>query len=559
MIPLKYQTSGQNRVIGQIISTDGNTITSSGTVIANTDIRLWKYNSTALVNKSTSGATYLSDGVWSVTFSSDDADTLGAMIAFTHISSGLVTRQEFEVMAANRYDSMVSTSDYLQVDAIQIAGVASTDQIATSTELADAIWITSTSRTLTTGAISSLTFSSGAISTLTISTSAWDVGSHSNWANSTKTLTAFSTALWSTAFHSTAFFSTAFWSTAFYSTAISDNVSTSVWNYATRTLTNYSSCILSTAGRDAVVDAIWDEIRGDHVSTLSIGYTQSTLYTLPAGAISTTDQDNISNATWANSTRTLTAGAAVSTTDYDEISSVTWLRSTRSLTDRSSFALSTIAQTAVSNEVWNNSTKILSSGAAIWTAATRTLTDLSSAVLSTVGLDAIWTASTRSLTDRSSFSLSTTERDNIWTHSTRSLTSLSSFTLSTLSQDAISNAVWANSTKRLSTTQSFDVTGNIMGNLSGSVNSVSSAVAFVTDRSSFALSTIAADNIFGAYVESTETVKDSLKIIRAASAGLSSGGASTQVKFYGATGAVARITADVSTDGNRTVITTDLT
>jgi hypothetical protein len=79
MIPLKYQTSSQNRVIGQIISTDGNTITSSATTIANTDIRLWKYNSTALVNKSTSGATYLSDGVWSVTFSSDDTDTLGAM------------------------------------------------------------------------------------------------------------------------------------------------------------------------------------------------------------------------------------------------------------------------------------------------------------------------------------------------------------------------------------------------------------------------------------------------------------------------------------------------
>jgi hypothetical protein len=61
---------------------------------------------------------------------------------------------------------------------------------------------------------------------------------------------------------------------------------------------------------------VWDEARSGHVSTLSIGYTQSTLYT--------------------------TSGS-ISTVDYDEISSVTWARATRSLTDRSSFALSTTA------------------------------------------------------------------------------------------------------------------------------------------------------------------------------------------------------------------------
>ena len=390
MIPLLYQTSSQKRVIGQIISTDGNTITSSGTAIANTDINLWKFNSTALVDKSTGGATYLSDGVWSITFSSDDTDTLGAMIAFTHVSSALVTKDIFHVMAANTYNSLISTSDYLDVNVISM----SSNTISSATISSGAI----SSLAFSAGAISTAALSSGAISTLTISTAAWDQAANS----------------------------------------------------------------------------IWNAARSGFVSTLTMGYTQSTL-------------------NWTN----------------------------------------------ISNEVWANSTRTLSSGAAIWAAATRTLTDLSSVALSTAGLDAIWTASTRSLT------------------------SLSSFALSTLSQDAISDAVWANSTRRLSTTQSFDLTGgivgNITGNLSGSVNSVSSAVALLTDRSSFALSTTAIDNIFGAYVESTETVKDSLKLIRATNVGLSSGGASTQVKFYDATGVVTRITADVSTDGNRTVITTDLT
>ncbi len=185
MIPLKYQTSSQNRVIGQLLSTDGDTILSSATAIANTDIQLWKYNSTALVNKSTSGATYLSNGVWSVTFSSDDADTLGTLLVFTHKAGSLVGKSEFMVYSANVYDSLISTTDYLQVDAVQISGTASTDQIATSSEISSEVW-GYTTRNLSSGAISSLTFSSGAISSLAFGAAALSSAAFSSFTLSSR-------------------------------------------------------------------------------------------------------------------------------------------------------------------------------------------------------------------------------------------------------------------------------------------------------------------------------------------------------------------------------------
>jgi hypothetical protein len=490
MIPLKYQTSNQNSVIGQLISTDGDTVLSSATAIANTDIQLWKYNSTALVNKSTSGATYLSAGVWSITFSSDDTDTLGTLLVFTHKAGSLVGKSEFIVQSANVYDSLVSTSDYLQVDAVQIAGVASTDQIATSTEMADSIWVTSTVRTLTTGAISSLTFSSGAISTLTISTAAWDQSANAVWSAlrsayvstltmgyTQSTIYTMSSLSYSSGWLSSLAFglaaissvalSSGAISTLTISTAAWDQGSYAVWANSTKALTDRSSFALSTISIDAVVDVVWDELRSGHVSTLSMGYTQSTLYTISASAISTTDYDNISNNVWANSTRTLTAGAGISTADYDRISS------------------------------------------AVWTRATRELTAISSTIPSSGFMDYISTV--------------------VWGYATRALTAISSYNLSTTERDAITAVVWA------------------------------ATVRSITDRSSFSLSTIAIDNIFSAYVESTETIKDTMKLIRAASLGVSTGGGSTQVKFYDPSTTKARITADVSTDGNRPTIVTDLT
>jgi hypothetical protein len=152
------------------------------------------------------------------------------------------------------------------------------------------------------------------------------------------------------------------------------------------------------------------------------------------------------------------------------------------------------------------------------------LTNYSSCNLSTTALDNIWGATTRSLTDRSSFALSTTERDNIWTHSTRILTSYSSCNLSTTALDNI----WGATTRSL------------------------------TDKSSFALSTTAIDNLYTAYIESTETVKQTLQILRAEAAGASTGGGTSTAVFYSPNSSAARITATVSSDGNRNTPTFNL-
>lgn len=428
MIPLKYQTSSQVFKLGPFISTDGDT-ESTALAIANTDVLLYKCNSTVATAKSTTGLTAIQDGFYGGLFSSDDTDTYGELVAYVHVATALYVKEYFRVMSENEYDSVTSTTTFRTVNVSSMnTGIISSAQIssgaissltfgiaALTSDAFSSGWISSLS--FNTGAITTQALSSGAISTLTISTAMTDVIAHSVWAESTKILTAFSTGLWSTAFFSTAFWSTAFNSTAFFSTAF--------WSTEYFSTNFYSTTII-----DADVDATWDEARGDHISTDSMGYTQSTLYS-PL--------------------------ASISTINYDEISSVNWSR------------------------------------------ATRELTALSSTVPSTGLLD------------------------------------------------YISNVTWANSTKTLSTTQSFDLTGNITGSLSGSVGSVSS------------MSTTILDDIFGVYADSTETIKSAIKLIRAASVGLSSGGGSTQVKFYDASETVARITADVSTESNRTVIVTDLT
>ena len=57
--------------------------------------------------------------------------------------------------------------------------------------------------------------------------------------------------------------------------------------------------------------------------------------------------------------------------------------------------------------------------------------------------------------------------------------------------------------------------------------------------------------------ESTESVKDYLRVSRGALYGVSAGGGSGTAVFYGRTTDVARISATVTTDGNRTAVVVD--
>ncbi len=95
----------------------------------------------------------------------------------------------------------------------------------------------------------------------------------------------------------------------------------------------------------------------------------------------------------------------------------------------------------------------------------------------------------------------------------------------------------------------------ISGNFAGSVGSVTGAVGSVTAGTT--LSTGAEDSLWTWEFESTESVKDYLRISRGALYGVSGGGGTATAVFYGRTTDVARITATVSTAGNRTAVTVD--
>lgn len=121
-IRLKQSTASQEVPLGPFLdSTDGVTAETALT-IANTDIKLWKTGATTLANKNSGGATHISQGVYYAVLDATDTATLGPMVAFISMTGALPIRVEFEVLAANVYDSLIGGGDLLQVDTTEWKG-----------------------------------------------------------------------------------------------------------------------------------------------------------------------------------------------------------------------------------------------------------------------------------------------------------------------------------------------------------------------------------------------------------------------------------------------------
>ena len=133
---LKQNTASQEILLGPFLDdTDGKTA-ETGLTIANTDIQLFKDGSTAEVNKNSGGATHISDGRYYAVLDATDTNTLGKLEVNVFVSGALPVRREFIVLPANAYDSLVSGTDYLQADAMQIEGADATDQINAACDVA---------------------------------------------------------------------------------------------------------------------------------------------------------------------------------------------------------------------------------------------------------------------------------------------------------------------------------------------------------------------------------------------------------------------------------------
>lgn len=143
---LRQSTASQEISLGQFLdSADGNT-EEDGLTIANTDIKLRKGGTTTLANKTSGGATSISNGVYHATLDATDTNTLGLLEVYVHVAGALATKSVYMVLPATTYDALVvnglnnlggvaqSADNDTKISLIPTTAMRGTDNAATSTK-----------------------------------------------------------------------------------------------------------------------------------------------------------------------------------------------------------------------------------------------------------------------------------------------------------------------------------------------------------------------------------------------------------------------------------------
>ena len=135
---LKQSTAATVKLGPFVDSTDGVTAETALT-ISQADIRLSKNGGAFAQTNNATGATHDENGYYGVPLDTTDTNTLGRLRVAVNESGALPVWQDFMVVNANVYDSLIGGSDNLQVDTVQVEGVDATDQInaAADTALTD--------------------------------------------------------------------------------------------------------------------------------------------------------------------------------------------------------------------------------------------------------------------------------------------------------------------------------------------------------------------------------------------------------------------------------------
>jgi len=122
---LLKQSTAVTVVLGPFLdSTDGNTQETALT-IAQVDIRVSKNGGAFAQTNNVAGATHMEKGNYSVPLDATDTNTLGAVRVHIHVTGALaVWVDEFQIVPANVWDSLVGNTDTLQADLTQLGGVA---------------------------------------------------------------------------------------------------------------------------------------------------------------------------------------------------------------------------------------------------------------------------------------------------------------------------------------------------------------------------------------------------------------------------------------------------
>jgi len=121
MIELRESTANQEVPLGYFLDKTNGDDEETTLTINNTDIKIWKWGATSLVNKNSGGATHMSNGIYYIVLDATDTNTVGPGVIFVHVAGALAVRLEFAVLPANVWDSKYG-SDKLQVDVTQVGG-----------------------------------------------------------------------------------------------------------------------------------------------------------------------------------------------------------------------------------------------------------------------------------------------------------------------------------------------------------------------------------------------------------------------------------------------------
>lgn len=121
---LKQSTAFTFRIGPFVDSTDGATV-EPGLTIAQSDIQISKAGGPfAQTSDAAPTTTYDSDGWYQLPLTATDTGTLGTLTVQVTMSGALPVWREFMVLPANVFDSLVSGTDTLQGDLVQVGGVA---------------------------------------------------------------------------------------------------------------------------------------------------------------------------------------------------------------------------------------------------------------------------------------------------------------------------------------------------------------------------------------------------------------------------------------------------
>jgi hypothetical protein len=122
---LKQSTAATIKFGPLIDDTDGKTA-ETGLTISQADIRLSKNGGDFAQTHNAAGATHDENGYYDIPLDTTDTGTLGRLRVAVSKSGALPVWQDFIIVAANVYDSIVSGSDKLDVNAAELGGTAQT-------------------------------------------------------------------------------------------------------------------------------------------------------------------------------------------------------------------------------------------------------------------------------------------------------------------------------------------------------------------------------------------------------------------------------------------------